>query len=89
MVVFFSFSDCLFFFKIEKVESLVMDAVEKGATIVYGGKRNNNIERGLFYEPTLIVNIKPNMRLVQEEVMRVRIRIRTRLFSLNEMEDVV
>jgi acyl-CoA reductase-like NAD-dependent aldehyde dehydrogenase len=66
-----------------------MDAVEKGATIVYGGKRNNNIERGLFYEPTLIVNIKPNMRLVQEEVMRVRIRIRTRLFSLNEMEDVV
>jgi hypothetical protein len=54
-------------FQLEKIESLVKDAVKKGAVVLHGGKRNSKL-RGLYYEPTLIVNIKPNMRLVQEEV---------------------
>jgi succinate-semialdehyde dehydrogenase/glutarate-semialdehyde dehydrogenase len=48
------------------VETYVKDAVEKGATVLVGGKR---VDRpGWFYEPTLLTGVTPEMDLYSEEV---------------------
>lgn len=48
------------------------DAVRKGAKIETGGYRMNFMgekdSAGLFYKPTVLTNISPDMRVVQEEV---------------------
>ena len=51
---------------IEKVEELITDAVDKGATVVCGGKRHSL--GGTFFEPTLIANVTPAMRVTYEEI---------------------
>ena len=49
-----------------QIESQVHDAVSKGARILAGGKR---LERkGFFYMPTVLGNVKEDMRVVTEEV---------------------
>ena len=49
-----------------QIESQMHDAVMKGATILTGGKK---LERkGYFYKPTVLSNIKSNMKVVTEEV---------------------
>ncbi|KAL8106990.1 succinate-semialdehyde dehydrogenase, mitochondrial-like [Apium graveolens] len=51
---------------VQKVETLVQDAVSKGAEVLLGGKRH-----GLgftFYEPTVISNVNNEMRISREEV---------------------
>jgi succinate-semialdehyde dehydrogenase/glutarate-semialdehyde dehydrogenase len=50
----------------EDVEKYVEDAVEKGATVLVGGKRVDG--PGWFYEPTLLTGITPEMDLYFEEV---------------------
>jgi succinate-semialdehyde dehydrogenase/glutarate-semialdehyde dehydrogenase len=50
----------------EDVERYVKDAVDKGATVVVGGKRPEG--PGWFYEPTLLTGITPEMDLYAEEV---------------------
>src|SRR3712207_4025899 len=51
---------------VEEVEGYVRDAVEKGATVVVGGKR---VDRpGWFYEPTLVTDVIPEMGIWSEEV---------------------
>ncbi|KAK2972063.1 hypothetical protein RJ640_005083 [Escallonia rubra] len=51
---------------IEKVESLVQDAVSKGAKVLLGGKRHS---LGMtFYEPTVISDVKNEMLISREEV---------------------
>ncbi|SDX37898.1 succinate-semialdehyde dehydrogenase / glutarate-semialdehyde dehydrogenase [Geodermatophilus africanus] len=51
---------------VEDVERYVQDAVEKGATVVVGGKR---VDRpGWFYEPTLVTDVTPEMGIWSEEV---------------------
>src|SRR3954449_8935232 len=51
---------------VQDVETYVRDAVDKGATVVVGGKR---VDRpGWFYEPTLLTGITPEMDLYAEEV---------------------
>lgn len=51
---------------IAKVEELVDDALAKGATALRGGCRAS--QGPLFYEPTLLVDVDPKMRMYQEEV---------------------
>jgi glyceraldehyde-3-phosphate dehydrogenase (NADP+) len=60
---------------LEKVESLVNDAVGKGAKVVMGGKRG----KGLFFEPTILDRVTPDMKIAWEEtfgpvvtIMRVK-----------------
>jgi len=49
-----------------QIESQVNDAIAKGAKVLAGGKR---LERkGFFYKPTVLGNIKNNMKVVTEEV---------------------
>jgi len=51
---------------VTKVEELVADAVEKGATVVLGGKRH--ALGGSFYEPTILINATSEMACSKEEI---------------------
>lgn len=51
---------------LEKVESYLLMGIEEGAHIVCGGKRLQR--QGYFLEPTILSNVKQNMRIVQEEI---------------------
>ncbi|WP_349370610.1 NAD-dependent succinate-semialdehyde dehydrogenase [Salinarimonas sp.] len=51
--------------RIEAMESLVADAVDKGATLKTGGKRIGN--QGYFYEPTVFVDVPKDARIMNEE----------------------
>ena len=46
----------------QRIQSIIDDAVEKGATILCGGQVN-----GLFLDATIIDNITPSMRIYSEE----------------------
>ncbi|GGT29887.1 NADP-dependent succinic semialdehyde dehydrogenase [Streptomyces purpureus] len=49
------------------VEALVDDALRKGATVLCGGRRPPEQPRGWFYEPTVLTDVGPAMRIDQEE----------------------
>lgn len=55
----------------------VEDALEKGATLLQGGKRNGN--KGHYFEPTVLTDVTNDMKVMQEEsfgpiigIMKVR-----------------
>lgn len=52
----------------DRVESLVNDAVSKGAQLLAGGSRPANLGKGYFYAPTVISHLSPTMPLYQEEI---------------------
>lgn len=52
--------------QLEIVEQQVNDAVSKGAKVVTGGKRRDDLP-GLFYEPTILTDVTDEMLLMQEE----------------------
>ncbi|MDF6022857.1 NADP-dependent succinic semialdehyde dehydrogenase [Streptomyces sp. JH34] len=49
------------------LEELVHDALGKGATALCGGRRPEGMDRGWFYEPTVLTGITPAMRIHREE----------------------
>ena len=51
---------------LSKVEELVADALSQGAQVLTGGKRH--ALGGTFYEPTILTEVTPAMRLAREEV---------------------
>ena len=51
---------------LDKVERLVSDAVHKGAQVLTGGQPSSL--GGTYYEPTLLLNVTPQMHIAQEEV---------------------
>ena len=64
--------------QLEIIESHMEDARAKGARILTGGRRNPDL-KGLFYEPTVVVDVDHDMRLMREEtfgpilpIMRVK-----------------
>ncbi|MEU2000915.1 aldehyde dehydrogenase [Rhodococcus sp. NPDC019627] len=52
----------------ERVEAYLRLAVEEGGTIVVGGRRPGNHERGFFIEPTLISGLDNSARVAREEI---------------------
>lgn len=50
---------------VQKVESHIADAVDKGARILVGGRRH--ALGGSFFEPTVITDARSNMRVAREE----------------------
>lgn len=54
---------------IEKVESQIQDAVQKGAEVLHGGHRltDGDLANGLFYSPTLLAEVKSDMKICYEE----------------------
>ena len=57
----------------EKLESLVNDALDKGAKIVVRGSFGNISAGALdqFFPPTVIENVDHTMKLMQEEVAKL------------------
>ncbi|CCF60106.1 hypothetical protein KAFR_0J00380 [Kazachstania africana CBS 2517] len=56
--------------RFESLESLIQDAVNKGARLLSGGSRYKHPKypNGCFFKPTLLVDAKPNMKIAQNEV---------------------
>jgi acyl-CoA reductase-like NAD-dependent aldehyde dehydrogenase len=52
--------------QLRKVESQVEEAVKRGAKILTGGRRVPN-SNGLYYEPTVIVDLNHEMEIMKEE----------------------
>lgn len=52
--------------QLEIIESHVSDAVSKGAKVLRGGRRADT-ETGLYYEPTLMVDVDHSMTIVKDE----------------------
>lgn len=51
---------------VEKVEALVRDAQQKGATVVTGGARHER--GGTFFQPTILSGVTGDMRIASEEI---------------------
>ena len=51
---------------LETIDSQVNDSVNEGAEVLTGGEQIGS--KGYFYKPTILGNITPNMRIVNEEV---------------------
>lgn len=51
---------------VETIAKKVEFAVEEGATLAYGGKRDTS-RKGFFFEPTVITNVHNKMQIMQEE----------------------
>lgn len=49
-------------------ERYVARAVEQGARIAVGGRRPDGLERGFYYEPTLLADVGNDMTVAQDEV---------------------
>src|SRR3989344_1751855 len=54
----------------ERVEGYVKSGLKEGARIAVGGKRpkGKEFEKGYFFEPTILVNVKQHMKVCQEEI---------------------
>ncbi|HJJ22144.1 MAG TPA: NAD-dependent succinate-semialdehyde dehydrogenase [Nitrosopumilus sp.] len=50
---------------LETISGIVEDAKEKGAEVLLGGSEIEG--KGFFYKPTILTNIKPDMRIAKEE----------------------
>jgi aldehyde dehydrogenase (NAD+) len=55
---------------LEKVERYVKIGVEEGARLRCGGRRakGKDFDAGWFYEPTVFTDVRPSMRIAQEEI---------------------
>jgi aldehyde dehydrogenase (NAD+) len=51
-----------------RVEELVQSGVAEGARVLVGGKRPADQPRGYFYEPTVLMDARNDMRIAQEEI---------------------
>ena len=51
----------------EKAIEKVNQAIKDGARLLTGGSVPENLDRGYFYQPTVLDNIEPNMEIITEE----------------------
>lgn len=56
--------------QLDRIHSLVQDAIEEGANLRLGGRRytKNVPAGGFFYEPTVLTNVTQQMKLMQDEI---------------------
>ena len=54
----------------QKIHSYIPIAEKEGATVAAGGRipTEGALAKGFFHEPTVLVDVKPNMRVAQEEI---------------------
>jgi acyl-CoA reductase-like NAD-dependent aldehyde dehydrogenase len=52
--------------QLKKIETQVNEAVVRGAKALTGGRRNPNL-KGLYYEPTVLVDVDQSMSVMREE----------------------
>jgi succinate-semialdehyde dehydrogenase/glutarate-semialdehyde dehydrogenase len=51
----------------ERIETLVRDAVQLGSTVLAGGERPSEFNRGYFFQPTVLDNVPDDARVMREE----------------------
>ncbi|MFQ5879278.1 MAG: aldehyde dehydrogenase family protein [Dehalococcoidia bacterium] len=73
--------------QLEKVKGYVRIGLDEGATIACGGRRANRGElaQGYFFEPTVFVDVKPQMRIAQEEIFGPV----TDVIPVNDLEEAI
>jgi aldehyde dehydrogenase (NAD+) len=69
----------------DRAEAAVAGAVKQGASIVTGGKRPAQFQRGWYYEPTLLAGIDNSMDIAQEEVFGPV----TAMIPYDDMDDAI
>ena len=52
---------------VDNVQRLVDSAIKAGATLVTGGKKANR-DDGFYYEPSVLIDVKQDMEIIQEEI---------------------
>jgi succinate-semialdehyde dehydrogenase/glutarate-semialdehyde dehydrogenase len=52
----------------DRIDAWVQEAVAQGAVVLHGGKRPAGLRKGSFYEPTVLTNVTPAMRVCRDEV---------------------
>jgi aldehyde dehydrogenase (NAD+) len=52
----------------QRTNSYVQGALSEGATLVTGGRRPAGLEKGFFYEPTLLDNVRNDHRIARDEI---------------------
>jgi succinate-semialdehyde dehydrogenase/glutarate-semialdehyde dehydrogenase len=62
---------------VDRMERLVADAVEKGATLVAGGRRPPAVKQGNFFEPTILTNVTQDMLVWREEIFGPILAVKT------------
>jgi acyl-CoA reductase-like NAD-dependent aldehyde dehydrogenase len=51
----------------DAVERKIAESVSQGAQVIVGGRRPSGFSKGFFFEPTALVNVRPEMPLMREE----------------------
>jgi succinate-semialdehyde dehydrogenase / glutarate-semialdehyde dehydrogenase len=51
-----------------RLHRLVLDALHDGAKLVCGGEMPSQERKGFFYPPTILRDVRPNMRIAREEI---------------------
>ncbi len=54
--------------QLDKVAEMVEFAKKEGAEVLVGGNKSSQFDKGYFYQPTLLTNVKQDMQIIQEEV---------------------
>jgi len=54
--------------QVDKISEMVEFAKKEGAEVLVGGKRPEQFNKGFYYEPTILTNVKQSMEIIQEEV---------------------
>lgn len=56
--------------QLQKIEYYIQLGLQEGAQLVVGGKRATagSLANGWFFEPTIFINVTPEMRIFQEEI---------------------
>ena len=56
--------------EVKNMERLVALSIEEGATVAYGGGKPQGaqFEKGYWFEPTILTNVKQDMTVVKEEI---------------------
>lgn len=52
----------------ERVERMVSESVIEGTQVLVGGQRPLQMEKGYFYQPTVLFNLQHNQRVYHEEI---------------------
>jgi len=54
--------------QLDKIAGMVERAQSAGAKVLLGGKKSTAFDKGYFYEPTIIVDVKQDAEIMQKEV---------------------
>ncbi len=53
--------------RLNEIDGIVQEAVASGAKVMLGGRRASGFNSGHFYEPTVLTDVRDNMRVFAEE----------------------